>query len=559
MAEGQKIYRSEWNSLWFHAEQKSAEQRGSVPLRTEEKRMATPTENGGEQPDIVVDESGLKVDRRQEEELNQLRADRSFFGYPKGIGALAGGNFFNSICWASYGAVMIYYLYKPWTQGLGFSQGEAAQLIAIVAAINSMFGIVGSWLADRVFGARKALVIGNIVKGLSCGLLAIPAFSVSQGRAMAIVGMILMNLPIMGASNASLTGMLFHRKDNRRDGAFAIHAIANNIAGFITPIISAQLGLINYHYGFAIGAVAALIYAAIIGVPGNRFFGSLGSKPSRPLNSQERKRYGWGALGVLVVIGLFIAVLLATHKVSVNALASTVSSCTFVVAIAFFLVIWRSKRIVGVERRRLKAFVPIVIMQIVAGVDYAIQGTTLLMFLDQRINRKFGSIEIAPGSFNTLVGIIAMLAGIFFSWFWLTDTGKRWKSTNRLWFGFAFFGISNLLLIVPTVVLNPHTAKYSVLWLLLYYVVSNFGGFPYGVAANSTVAAIAPKSYETQMQTAFTLSAAIGTAIMLLVYGRLTTLDQQLPLMLIIGIVEIVVAVVVMLFRGKIDATVMSD
>ena len=445
--------------------------------------MATPAENGDEQPDIVVDESGLKVDRQQEEELNRLRADRSFFGYPKGIGALAAGNFFNSICWASYGAVTIYYLYKPWTQGLGFSQGEAAQLIAIVAAINSMFGIVGSWLADRVFGARKALVIGNIVKGLSCGLLAIPAFSVSQGRAMAIVGMILMNLPIMGASNASLTGMLFHRKDNRRDGAFAIHAIANNIAGFITPIISAQLGLINYHYGFAIGAVAALIYAAIIGVPGNRFFGSLGSKPTRPLNSQERKRYGFGALGVLVAIGLVIAVLLITHKVSVNALASTVSSCTFVVAIAFFAVIWRSKRIVGVERRRLKAFVPIVIMQIVAGVDYAIQGTTLLMFLDQRI----------------------------------------------------------------------------VLWLLLYYVVSNFGGFPYGVAANSTVAAIAPKSYETQMQTAFSLSAAIGTAIMLLIYGKLTTLDQQLPLMLIIGIAELVVAVAVMLFRGKIDATVMSD
>ncbi|MEK0305971.1 oligopeptide:H+ symporter [Bifidobacterium favimelis] len=526
--------------------------------------MADVPERSAAQPDpagstTVVDESGLMVDSKEEQELNDLRKDRSFFGYPKGIGALATGNFFNSICWASYGAVLIYYLYKPWTQGLGFSQGEAAQLIAIVGAINSMFGIIGSWLADRVFGARKALVIGNITKGLSCGLLAIPALSIGQGRAFALVGMILMNLPIMGASNASLTGMLFHRKDNRRDGAFAIHAIANNIAGFITPIISAQLGLINYHYGFAIGAVAAFLYAAVIALPGNRFFGSLGSKPSRPLNKEEQKRYGLIAIGALAVIGLFIAVLLLSHKVSIGSLATAVSSCTFLVAIVFFAVIWRSKRIGRGERHRLNAIIPIVIMQIVIGVDYAMQGTTLLMFLDQRINRKFGGIEIAPGSFNTVVGIISLLSGLFYSWFWLTAPGKKWKSTNRLWFGFAFSGISNLLLIVPTVVLNPQTDKYSVIWLLIYYLVGNFGGFPYGVAANSIVAAIAPKSYETQMQTAFTLSAAIGTAIMLVVYGKLTTLTQQLPLFLIIGTLEVAVALVIMIFRNQIESRVMSD
>ncbi|MCT6810849.1 MAG: hypothetical protein M3028_04985, partial [Bifidobacterium sp.] len=68
--------------------------------------MATSSEHVDEQSDkdqqdsnLVVDESGLKVDHRQEEELEHLRSDRSFFGYPKGIGILATGNLFNSICW----------------------------------------------------------------------------------------------------------------------------------------------------------------------------------------------------------------------------------------------------------------------------------------------------------------------------------------------------------------------------------------------------------------------------------------------------------------------------
>ena len=505
------------------------------------------------------DGDGAREGTAEEKELKRLRADRSFLGYPMGIAPLTACNFFNSICWGAYGAVLIYYLYSPWTKGLGFTQGEAAQLIASVGAINSMFGIIGSWLADRVFGARKALVIGNIAKGLSCAILAIPAFSIDQGRVFAVVGMILMNLPIMGASNYSLTGLLFHRKDSRRDGAFAMFTIANNIAGFITPVIAAQLGQINYHYGFLIGAIAAFLIAACIGLPGKRIFGSFGSKPSRPLSAAEKKKYGFGALIALVLIAVAIAIAVGTGKASIGTLASTVSSCTFIVAIVFFVIIWSSKRIKGVERRRLGAVSPIILMQIVIGIDYQLQGTTLLMFLDQRINRNFFGFEIAPGSFNTLISVVALLAGIFYSWLWATKLGDKWKSVDRLWFGFAFSGISNLLLIVPTVVLFPGTAKYSVIWLLIYYLVGNFGGFPYGVAATSMVAAASPKSYEAQLQTGFTLSAAIGTAISLIIFGQLQTLESQLPLFWIIAILELAVSVLIFLFRNKMQNAIMAE
>lgn len=508
---------------------------------------------------LVVDEDGEKVTSAEEQELNELRDDHSFFGYPKGIASLAAGNFFNSICWGAFFAVCIYYLYSPWTKGLGFTQGEAAQLIAATGAINSMFGIVGSWLADRVFGARKALVIGNIAKGIACGILAIPAFSLSQGRVFAIIGMILINLPIMGASNYSLTGLLFHRKDGRRDGAYAMHTIANNIAGFATPVIAAQLGLVNYHWGFLIGAIAAFLYAAAIGLPGKAFFGSLGAKPSRPLSDAEKKKFSKIAIAVVVILAVAIALAVGTGKATIGTFASTVSSFTFLVAIGFFAVIWTSKRIKGTERRRLGAVSPIILMQIVIGVDYQLQGTTLLMFLDQRINRDFFGIEIAPGSFTTIVSIVALLAGVFYSWLWATKIGANWKSVDRLWFGFAFSGISNLLLIVPTVVLFPSTAKYSVIFILIYYIVGNFGGFPYGVAATSMIAAAAPKSYETQMQTGFTLSAAIGTAISLIIFGQLQTLDAQLPMFWIIAIFELAVSLLIFLFRNKMQAAIMGE
>ena len=43
--------------------------------------------------------------------------DRAFLGHPKGVGALAAGNMCNSFAWAAVYAVLIYYLYSPFTKG----------------------------------------------------------------------------------------------------------------------------------------------------------------------------------------------------------------------------------------------------------------------------------------------------------------------------------------------------------------------------------------------------------------------------------------------------------
>ena len=141
-----------------------------------------------EEKDMNNETTKQQVDERLEAVYN----DKKFFGHPRGLGALAAGNFFNSFAWGGVYAILIYYLYSPYTKGLGFTQGEAASMIAAMGACNSLFVIVGSWLSDRVLGPRKALVVGNVVKAISFGLLAVPAFSLTQGRVFAVISLILM-------------------------------------------------------------------------------------------------------------------------------------------------------------------------------------------------------------------------------------------------------------------------------------------------------------------------------------------------------------------------------
>ncbi|WP_295909630.1 hypothetical protein [uncultured Bifidobacterium sp.] len=51
----------------------------------------------------------------------------------------------------------------PFSKGLGFSQGDAALMIAATGAAKGLLNIVGSWLSDRVLGMRKALMLGNFL------------------------------------------------------------------------------------------------------------------------------------------------------------------------------------------------------------------------------------------------------------------------------------------------------------------------------------------------------------------------------------------------------------
>lgn len=100
--------------------------------------------------------------KRNKSTIEEVQNDTKFLGHPRGVGALALGNFCNSAAWGAFYALMIFYLYTPFAKGLGFSQGDAALMISAMGAANGLLGIVGSWLADRVLGMRKALVLGNL-------------------------------------------------------------------------------------------------------------------------------------------------------------------------------------------------------------------------------------------------------------------------------------------------------------------------------------------------------------------------------------------------------------
>src|SRR6187397_1976784 len=94
--------------------------------------------------------------------------DRGFFGHPHGLSTL----FFTEMWerFSSYGmrAILTLYMTKSLVEGgLGFDERYASVIYATYVSSVWYLPLPGGWLADKVLGARRAVLIGGII--IACG------------------------------------------------------------------------------------------------------------------------------------------------------------------------------------------------------------------------------------------------------------------------------------------------------------------------------------------------------------------------------------------------------
>lgn len=479
--------------------------------------------------------------------------DRSFWGHSKGLGVLAVGNFFNSFGWGGVYAILIYYLYTPYTGGLGFTQGEAASLIAAMGACNGLFVIVGSWLADRVLGMRKALIIGNIVKAAAFGWLALPVFSLSQGRVFALISLFLMSLPIMGASSNSMTGQLYRKDDNsRRDAAFTIHTIFNNIGGMIAPIVVGFVGQNSYHLGFLISAVAALLCGLTVVFTQHRFFGDIGEKPVNPIASGELRRIGFVSLLAAALFSAVIGTAVWQGLLSFGGVLNLITAATFVVPLVFFTNLLRSPALQPGDRARMIPFFQLFAAQVVIALSGSMVGTAIAVFADAKTERHWFGITLAPSIFTSVYTFMGLLLSPVFVWLWTYTQASRIRTTRKFAFGMLLYGLAFGLLTIPAVALGG-TGLFSPVWLIAYYFIMTLGDNLTLPIGSSITAKLSPPSYETQMQSAWLQAATIANGISILLFQWFTTPDGQMLLFPLMAVLLAAGFVLLLIFSGRME------
>src|SRR5579884_1316321 len=97
-----------------------------------------------------------------EQTLDATQRDTSFFGHPRGLATLFFTEMWERFSFYGMRALLIYYMTDQVT-GLRFSVAKAGILYGLYASSVYLMSLPGGWAADRLFGARRAVLYGGIL------------------------------------------------------------------------------------------------------------------------------------------------------------------------------------------------------------------------------------------------------------------------------------------------------------------------------------------------------------------------------------------------------------
>jgi POT family proton-dependent oligopeptide transporter len=201
-------------------------------------------------------------------------------GHPSGLYVLFGAEAWERFSYYGMRALLVLYL----TKALGVPKEHALEIYGLYTGLVYLTPLLGGYLADKILGRRKAVLIGGILMGLGQIFLMFPAtLTLALGLLIAGNGFFKPNI-------STMVGGLYREGDARRDGAFTIFYMGINLGAFMSPIVCGFLGEnVSWALGFGSAALGMALGLAQF-VYGQGHLGGTGLPPSK--KTDEKKEIG---------------------------------------------------------------------------------------------------------------------------------------------------------------------------------------------------------------------------------------------------------------------------
>ncbi|KAA1187120.1 peptide MFS transporter [Paenibacillus sp. B2(2019)] len=472
-----------------------------------------------------------------------------FFGHPKGLFTLFFTEFWERFSYYGMRAILVYYMYYEVSKGgLGFPEDMALSIMSIYGSLVYMSGIIGGWLADRIFGTSKAVFYGGVLIMLGHILLAIPGNATLFFASMI---MIVLGTGLLKPNVSSIVGEIYSEQDNRRDAAFSIFYMGINLGGFISPLIVGAVGMNNFHLGFSIAAVGMFIGLVVYVVTRTKNLGLAGTIVRNPIPAEQKKKlFTWIGIG-LVVLAVLVTVGILTGILTFETFIKIVGVLGLLIPTMYFIVMYRSPQTTAVERSRILAYIPLFIASIMFWAIQEQTSTVLASFADKRTQLDFAGIHISPAWFQSLNPLFIIALAPAFAWLWLKLGNRQPTIPQKFSLGLLFAGLSFLVILVPAY-FGGANSLVNPLWLVLSYFIVVIGELCLSPVGLSATTKLAPAAFTAQMMSMWFLSNAAAQAINAQIV-KFYTPDTEMLYFGVIGGVAIVLALILFLFSSKIQ------
>lgn len=163
--------------------------------------------------------------------------------------------------------------------GWEWDRKDALDLYAWYTGLVYLTPIIGGFIADRLTGYRKAIVLGGIIMTLGHASMALEGFNPN----FFYVGLVLMILGngLFKPNISSMVGQLYPAISDKKDSAYAIFYMGINSGAFLGMLMCGYIGeKVGWHWGFGLAGIF-MFFGSLQFYFAQRIFGKLGFKAEK--------------------------------------------------------------------------------------------------------------------------------------------------------------------------------------------------------------------------------------------------------------------------------------
>jgi POT family proton-dependent oligopeptide transporter len=427
-------------------------------------------------------------------------------GHPGGLYVLFGAEAWERFSYYGMRALLVLYL----TNHLKYPRKDALALYALYTGLVYVTPLLGGFLADRVLGQRKAILVGGIVMAMGHFAMAF------EPLLYLALSLLILGNGFFKPNISTMVGNLYPQGDPRRDGAYTIFYMGINLGAFISPLVCGWLGeTMGWHYGFGaagVGMVLGLI--AFLG-----FQKSLvgGYPPGREAAGLARLgAWDWVhvVLASLICLGTAYGAGLGWTEFQPYArtMIKVIAACfglSFLGVLAMSIITARSEA--GVNWQRVLVILVVGIFSIVFWMGFEQAGGTLTLFADNKTDRTLLGRSFPAAFFQSINPLLIFTLAPVLSIVWAKIDSTRFRMTSsfKMGLGLILLGFAYVIMYQADKLAGAN-GKVGPEWLAMVYLFNTLGELCLSPIGLSLVNKLAPAKVASLMMAVWFLCTAVA-------------------------------------------------
>ncbi|MEH6422508.1 peptide MFS transporter [Pseudomonas sp. CGJS7] len=367
-------------------------------------------------------------------------------GHPRPLWMLFMTEFWERFAFYGIRWALVLYIVAQFYSGDAAGEAPANRVYGAYLALVYAAAIFGGYVADRILGYQRSILLGAAIMATGLFLIAIPNEQIFKlGLATIVVGNGLFKPNI-----STMVGKLYAVGDERRDSGFTIFYMGINCGGFISPILTGILA--EQVFGTSVMPAYKMVFLASgVGMLISLFWFWFGRRQLQgigrpPQDSQGKQKVLYVFLAALVAIPVvYFLLALGAATLQWILLAMFLGLCG--------LLLWEGFREGSKQRDMVIAMLIIFTFNILFWMFFEQAGSSFTFLADKIVDRQLSESFTFPNAWFQSVNSLAIIAlAPIIAWIWIVMRKANPSIPRKFGLGLIFNGLAFLLLVV---VLTP--------------------------------------------------------------------------------------------------------